>query len=276
MSRRTFLSCGHSRSDPLLRSAHSASLPGRTRAELGTVRGLGRLMTTAADAGIDGFEFVVGDGMDDEGVEAYSDADIREYDYDDDDICFASPAEARRSRPETEAEALKRAILDSAREAGALANEDADWDEAVGDDALAARLGQEHDEHIAHNLASISKDKIAPSSRVDDKGSPTVDGDGHEFIGVGGDGGGASGGGSVRFIVRDGRQVIKRWNVMGVRFDVDVKYLLLDVVGQGAYGVVCAARDEASGDNVAIKKITNAFEHELYAKRTLREIRLLR
>ena len=63
---------------------------------------------------------------------------------------------------------------------------------------------------------------------------------------------------------------------MGVRFDVDAQYSLLDVVGQGAYGVVCAALDEDSGETVAIKKITNAFEHELYAKRTLREIRLLR
>ena len=75
---------------------------------------------------------------------------------------------------------------------------------------------------------------------------------------------------------RRARAQVKRYNVMGVRFDVDAQYSLLDVVGQGAYGVVCAALDEDSGETVAIKKITNAFEHELYAKRTLREIRLLR
>lgn len=114
-----------------------------------------------------GFEVVVvgdgiGDGMDDESVEAYSDY---EYDYDDDDGHTAEHA-PRSCRPETEAEALTRAILESAREAGALINEDADWDEAVGDDALATRLGREHDEHVAHNLASLSKDKGAPSSRV--------------------------------------------------------------------------------------------------------------
>ena len=58
------------------------------------------------------------------------------------------------------------------------------------------------------------------------------------------------------------------------------RYALIDVVGRGAYGVVCAARDELGGSGseslVAIKKINNAFEHAVYTKRTLREIRLLR
>jgi serine/threonine protein kinase len=69
---------------------------------------------------------------------------------------------------------------------------------------------------------------------------------------------------------------LKRYNVMGIRFDVDVRYDVLDVVGQGAYGVVCAAHDSVAGEAVAIKKISNAFEHATYTKRTLREIRLLR
>ena len=69
---------------------------------------------------------------------------------------------------------------------------------------------------------------------------------------------------------------LKRYNVMGIRFDVDVRYDVLDVVGQGAYGVVCAAHDAVAGEAVAIKKISNAFEHATYTKRTLREIRLLR
>mmetsp|Transcript_11782 Transcript_11782/g.37504 ORF Transcript_11782/g.37504 Transcript_11782/m.37504 type:complete len:450 (-) Transcript_11782:328-1677(-) len=69
---------------------------------------------------------------------------------------------------------------------------------------------------------------------------------------------------------------LKRYNVMGVRFDVDVRYNVLDVVGQGAYGVVCAAHDEDRDESVAIKKIFNPFEHVTCAKRTLREIRLLR
>uniref|UniRef100_A0A7S2S2I0 Mitogen-activated protein kinase n=1 Tax=Rhizochromulina marina TaxID=1034831 RepID=A0A7S2S2I0_9STRA len=72
------------------------------------------------------------------------------------------------------------------------------------------------------------------------------------------------------------RRIIKRYRVMGMHFDVDRRYSLIDVVGRGAYGVVCAARDEESNSLVAIKKITNAFEHTTYTKRTLREIRLLR
>jgi len=69
---------------------------------------------------------------------------------------------------------------------------------------------------------------------------------------------------------------LKRYNVMGVRFDVDARYNVLDVVGQGAYGVVCAAHDEEKDESVAIKKIFNPFEYVTCAKRTLREIRLLR
>lgn len=69
---------------------------------------------------------------------------------------------------------------------------------------------------------------------------------------------------------------LKRYNVMGVRFDVDVRYNVLDVVGQGAYGVVCAAHDEDKDESVAIKKIFHPFEYVTLAKRTLREIRLLR
>jgi hypothetical protein len=46
------------------------------------------------------------------------------------------------------------------------------------------------------------------------------------------------------------------------------------LVGQGAYGVVAASRDtKATSDEkveVAIKKMSNAFEHKIYTKRTLR------
>ena len=47
-------------------------------------------------------------------------------------------------------------------------------------------------------------------------------------------------------------------------------------VGKGAYGVVCSARVAGSTDKVAIKKIQNAFENETDARRTLREVTLLR
>lgn len=52
------------------------------------------------------------------------------------------------------------------------------------------------------------------------------------------------------------------------------------IVGQGAYGVVVASRDKKSPDPeanlVAIKKIEKAFEHKVFTKRTLRELKILR
>eukprot|EP00743_Colponemidia_sp_Colp-15_P001682 GILK01001838.1.p1 GENE.GILK01001838.1~~GILK01001838.1.p1 ORF type:complete len:394 (-),score=37.18 GILK01001838.1:268-1449(-) len=64
--------------------------------------------------------------------------------------------------------------------------------------------------------------------------------------------------------------------VLGTRFDVEKKYSILDPVGQGAYGVVCAAKDEETGELVAIKKIERAFEHTTFTLRTLRELKILR
>jgi len=64
--------------------------------------------------------------------------------------------------------------------------------------------------------------------------------------------------------------------VHGVQFTVDRRYVLLKSIGQGAYGVVCSAKDTQTGEKVAIKKISKAFEHLKDTKRTLREIKLLR
>ena len=74
----------------------------------------------------------------------------------------------------------------------------------------------------------------------------------------------------------DGNREIQSYMVFGTTFDVDARYTVVDAVGQGAYGIVCAAKDEKTGSMVAIKKITNAFEHHTFAKRTLREITLMR
>ena len=67
----------------------------------------------------------------------------------------------------------------------------------------------------------------------------------------------------------------------GNRFWLPDYYQFVRTLGSGAYGVVCHALDTryASGDerrNVAIKKIGRAFEHAIDAKRTLREVKLLR
>ncbi|KAJ9051427.1 mitogen activated protein kinase 2 [Entomophthora muscae] len=57
---------------------------------------------------------------------------------------------------------------------------------------------------------------------------------------------------------------------------IDQKYIFVRELGQGAYGVVCAARSVATGEEVAVKKVTKVFEKALLTKRALREIKLLR
>merc|ERR1711970_728496 len=47
-------------------------------------------------------------------------------------------------------------------------------------------------------------------------------------------------------------------------------------IGKGAYGVVCSASNSVTGERLAIKKISNAFDNVVDAKRMLREIKLLR
>ncbi|KAI5020348.1 hypothetical protein ZWY2020_045236 [Hordeum vulgare] len=54
------------------------------------------------------------------------------------------------------------------------------------------------------------------------------------------------------------------------------RYKIEEIIGKGSYGVVCSAIDRQTGDKVAIKKISNIFEHITDAARILREIKLLR
>jgi len=60
-----------------------------------------------------------------------------------------------------------------------------------------------------------------------------------------------------------------------VRFNVGSQYQVLDVVGEGAYGIVCSAVHRPSGRKVAIKKIA-PFDHSMFCLRTLRELKLLK
>ncbi|KNZ63717.1 CMGC/MAPK protein kinase [Puccinia sorghi] len=60
-----------------------------------------------------------------------------------------------------------------------------------------------------------------------------------------------------------------------VRFNVGSKYHVMDVVGEGAYGVVCSAIHRPTGQKVAIKKIV-PFDHSMFCLRTLRELKLLK
>lgn len=69
---------------------------------------------------------------------------------------------------------------------------------------------------------------------------------------------------------------LSQYVVHGCTFEAPKRYTVLEPVGQGAYGVVCSAQDEDEQEAVAIKKIENTFEHLTFAKRTLRELKILR
>ncbi|KZV61332.1 Pkinase-domain-containing protein [Peniophora sp. CONT] len=58
-------------------------------------------------------------------------------------------------------------------------------------------------------------------------------------------------------------------------FIVGHNYQLQEVIGEGAYGIVCSATHVPSQRKVAIKRIT-PFDHSMFCLRTLREIKLLR
>jgi len=69
-----------------------------------------------------------------------------------------------------------------------------------------------------------------------------------------------------------GRKVFKVFNQ---DFVVDERYTVTKELGQGAYGIVCAAINNQTSEGVAIKKVTNVFSKKILAKRALREIKLL-
>lgn len=80
--------------------------------------------------------------------------------------------------------------------------------------------------------------------------------------------------------------------VLKQQFTIEKKFEFLRELGAGAYGVVwysfhwiskitrfflfSACRDTELGINVAIKKIQKIFDKRILAKRTLRELKLLR
>nr|AKA43798.1 mitogen-activated protein kinase 7 [Neopyropia yezoensis]AYN44121.1 mitogen-activated protein kinase 7 [Neopyropia yezoensis] len=70
--------------------------------------------------------------------------------------------------------------------------------------------------------------------------------------------------------------VTRPFNVLGTRFECPVRYTLIKPIGQGAYGIVCSAHDNLTGEKVAIKKISSILDNAIDCKRTLREMKLLR
>lgn len=62
-----------------------------------------------------------------------------------------------------------------------------------------------------------------------------------------------------------------------VKFDLEsTGYEAVENIGIGAYGVVCSAINKKTKQKVAIKKIPNVFEVTTIAKRTYREIKILK
>ncbi|KAL8501562.1 hypothetical protein ACS0TY_020908 [Phlomoides rotata] len=68
-----------------------------------------------------------------------------------------------------------------------------------------------------------------------------------------------------------------QYNIFGNMFEITNKYRPpIMPIGRGAYGIVCSVLNTETNEMVAIKKIANAFDNYMDAKRTLREIKLLR
>ncbi|KAK4418556.1 Mitogen-activated protein kinaseMMK2 [Sesamum alatum] len=88
-------------------------------------------------------------------------------------------------------------------------------------------------------------------------------------------GSGDHGGHNIKGVLTHGGRYVQ-YNVYGNLFEISRKYVPLRPVGRGAYGIVCAAVNSETREEVAIKKIGNAFDNRIDAKRTLREIKLLR
>ncbi|KAL0714795.1 hypothetical protein Bca4012_021774 [Brassica carinata] len=73
----------------------------------------------------------------------------------------------------------------------------------------------------------------------------------------------------------DGRYI--QYNFDSNIFEVTAKYKpLIMLLGRGACGIVCSGMNSETNEKVAIKKIMHACRDQIFAKRTLREIKLLR
>lgn len=93
---------------------------------------------------------------------------------------------------------------------------------------------------------------------------------------VAGAGGGGAADGNIQGVPTHNGEYTQ-YNIFGNLFEVSRKYVPpIRPIGRGAYGIVCSAVNSETGEEVAIKKIGNAFDNRIDAKRTLREIKLLR
>lgn len=71
-------------------------------------------------------------------------------------------------------------------------------------------------------------------------------------------------------------QEFSSFKVGKYNFHVPTYLQLHEPVGRGAYGIVCSATNKDLGTDVAVKKIEQVFDDVTFARRTLRELRILR
>ena len=62
-------------------------------------------------------------------------------------------------------------------------------------------------------------------------------------------------------------------SVLSQTFWIDPAYKIKKGLGQGAYGCVASAVHVASGESIAIKKVSNVFNKRILTKRALRELK---
>lgn len=67
-----------------------------------------------------------------------------------------------------------------------------------------------------------------------------------------------------------------RTQIFGTVFEITNRYTELNPIGMGAFGLVCSATDTLTNQSVAIKKIMKPFSTAILAKRTYRELKLLK
>ncbi|KAM9431288.1 mitogen-activated protein kinase 14A-like isoform 2-T4 [Salvelinus alpinus] len=72
------------------------------------------------------------------------------------------------------------------------------------------------------------------------------------------------------------RPTFYRQEVTKTIWEVPERYQTLSPVGSGAYGSVCSSYDQKTGLKIAVKKLSRPFQSFIHAKRTYRELRLLK
>jgi mitogen-activated protein kinase 1/3 len=79
----------------------------------------------------------------------------------------------------------------------------------------------------------------------------------------------------VKFNVGESLSIFYHLLSWSIPLTTGAAYQVVDVIGEGAYGVVVSATHRQTGTKVAIKKIA-PFDHSIFALRTLRELKLLK